>query len=84
MRIDEFIPSRVVEAVVHGMDLTDALGHPSIATPAGIAIAAAILDDLLARRTVAGRPSDLGDDLAWVRAASGRSEHPDPRLPIIG
>jgi len=28
MRIDEFIPSRVVEAVVHGMDLTDALGRP--------------------------------------------------------
>jgi len=84
MRVDEFIPSRVVEAVVHGMDLTDALGQPSIATPAGIAITAAILDDLLARRTVAGRPSDLKDDLAWVRAASGRGEHPDPRLPIIG
>ena len=84
MRVDEFIPSRVVEAVVHGMDLTDALGRDSIATPAGIAITAAILDDLLARRTVAGRPSDLRDDLAWVRAASGRGEHPDPRLPIIG
>ena len=25
------------------------------------------------------------DDLAWVRAASGRGpEHPDPRLPLIG
>jgi Mycothiol maleylpyruvate isomerase N-terminal domain len=84
MRIDEFIPSRVVEAVVHGIDLTDALGRDSIATPAGIAITAAILDDLLARRTVAGRPSDLTDDLAWIRAASGRAEHPDPRLPVIG
>jgi hypothetical protein len=84
MRVDEFIPSRVVEAVVHGMDLTDALGRDSIATPAGIAMTAAILDDLLARRTVAGRPSDLSNDLAWVRAASGRGEHPDPRLPIIG
>jgi hypothetical protein len=84
MRVDEFIPSRVVEAVVHGMDLTDALGLESIATPAGIALTAAILDDLLARRTVAGRPSDLADDLAWIRAASGRGEHADPRLPIIG
>lgn len=84
MRIDEFVPSRVVEAVVHGIDLTDALGAPSIATPDGIAIAAAILDDLLARRTVPGRPSDLADDVAWIRAASGRAPHSDPRLPLIG
>jgi Mycothiol maleylpyruvate isomerase N-terminal domain len=84
MRLDEFVPSRVVEAVVHGFDLTDAAGGPSIATPEGVAIAAAIMDDLLARRTVAGRPADLADDLAWVRAASGRAEHPDPRLPLIG
>jgi Mycothiol maleylpyruvate isomerase N-terminal domain len=84
MRLDEFVPSRVVEAVVHGFDLTDAAGGPSIATPEGVAIAAAIMDDLLARKTVAGRPADLADDLAWVRAASGRAEHPDPRLPLIG
>jgi hypothetical protein len=84
MRLDEFVPSRVVEAVVHGFDLTDALGHDSVATPEGVAMTAAILDELLARRTVAGRPADLADDLAWVRAASGRAEHPDPRLPLIG
>ena len=36
------------------------------------------------RRTVGGRPSDLSDDLAWVRAASGRAPHDDPRLPLIG
>ena len=62
----------------------DALGRDTIATPAGMAMTAAILDELLARRTVAGRPSDLKDDLAWVRAASGRAKHPDPRLPLIG
>lgn len=84
MRLDEFVPSRVVEAVVHGLDLTDAVGRDPIATPDGIAITAAILDDLLARKTVAGRPADLTDDLAWVRAASGRGQHPDPRLPLIG
>jgi hypothetical protein len=84
MRLDEFVPSRIVEAVVHGMDLTDALGRPSIATAEGIATTGAILDELLARRTVAGRPADLADDTAWVRAASGRTEHPDPRLPLIG
>jgi hypothetical protein len=84
MRLDEFVASRVVEAVVHGMDLTDALGRDSIATPDGIALTATILDQLLARRTVPGRPADLADDRAWVRAASGRAEHDDPRLPLIG
>jgi hypothetical protein len=84
MRLDEFVTSRVVEAVVHGFDLTDALGRDSIATPEGIAATAGILDELVARRTVAGRPGDLADDLAWVRAASGRAPHDDPRLPLIG
>jgi Mycothiol maleylpyruvate isomerase N-terminal domain len=85
MELGEFVPSRVVEAVVHGLDVTDPLGLAPIATPSGIAITAEILDELLARRTVAGRPGDLvEDDLAWIRAASGRGEHPDPRLPVIG
>ena len=84
MRLDEFVASRVVEAVVHGLDITDAIGRESIATPEGTALTAEILDDLLAGKTVAGRPADLADDLAWVRAASGRAEHTDPRLPLIG
>ncbi len=87
MELGEFVPSRVVEAVVHGLDLTDALGRDPVPTPEGIAISASILDDLLARRTVAGRPGDLSDDLGWIRAASGRrpqGPHPDPRLPLIG
>jgi hypothetical protein len=84
MRVDEFVPSRIVEAVVHGLDLTDALGQGTIATAVGIKVTAQILDELLARRTVAGRPGDLTDDMAWIRAASGRSQHPDPRLPLIG
>src|SRR5213078_1690732 len=84
MQLGAFVPSRVVEAVVHGMDLTDALGQDPIATPEGVAMTAAIFDELIARRTVPGRPAGLSDDLAWVRAASGRAPHPDPRLPLIG
>lgn len=84
MRLDEFVASRIVEAVVHGVDLTDAIDREPIATPEGIAATAAILDELLARRTVAGRPADLGDDWQWILAASGRAPHPDPRLPLIG
>lgn len=85
MTLGEFVPSRIVEAVVHGIDLTDALGRDRLATDEAVAVASDILDDLLARRTVAGRPSDLADDdWAWVAAASGRADHDDPRLPLIG
>ncbi len=84
MRVDEFVASRIVEAVVHGIDLTQALGRDSIATPEGIAATAAILDDLLARRTIAGRPAELSDDQDWILAASGRAESGDTRLPLIG
>jgi uncharacterized protein (TIGR03083 family) len=84
MRADEFVASRIVEAVVHGIDLTQALGRDSIATPEGIAATAAILDDLLARRTIPGRPAELSNDLDWILAASGRAEYSDTRLPLIG
>jgi hypothetical protein len=84
MQVDEFVASRVVEAVVHGLDLTLALNRDPIATPEGLALTAAILDDLLARRTLGRRSADLADDLVWVTAASGRAEHADNRLPLIG
>jgi hypothetical protein len=84
MRVDEFVASRVVEAVVHGIDLTQALGRDCIATADGIAMTASILDDLLARRTVGRRPAQLSGDLHWILAASGRSESDDTRLPLIG
>ena len=69
---------------MHGLDLTDALGLDWLASDDAVTIAADILDELLARRTVAGRPADLSDNREWVRAASGRAEHDDPRLPLIG
>jgi hypothetical protein len=84
MRVDEFVASRVVEAVVHGIDLTQALGRGCIATADGITMTASILDDLLARRTVGRRRAQLSDDLDWILAASGRSESDDTRLPLIG
>jgi hypothetical protein len=84
MRVDEFVASRIVEAVVHGIDLAQALGMPYFATADGIAATAAILDDLLARRTTGRRPVALSDDLDWVLAASGRTPADDNRLPLIG
>ena len=47
-------------------------GVPYFAAPDGIAATAAILDDLLARRTTGRRPAGLSDDLDWILAASGR------------
>jgi hypothetical protein len=84
MRVDEFVASRIVEAVVHGIDLTQALGREVIASTDGIKVTASILDDLLERRTVGRRPPELWDDLDWILAASGRSVFEDNRLPIIG
>ena len=84
MRADEFVASRIVEAVVHGIDLAQALGTPYFATADGIAATAAILDDLLARRTTGRRPAALADDLEWILAASGRGPSDDNRLPLIG
>ena len=83
IRLDEFVSTRIVEAVVHGIDLTDALARPSSATPAGIAHTVRLLDELLTRSRDGERPPDLHDDAAWLRAASGRAPHPDPRLPLL-
>jgi uncharacterized protein (TIGR03083 family) len=85
MRLDEFVATRLVEVQVHGMDLTDTLGAPPLSMPRVTTMAAEVLDEVLARRAVPGRPADLeGDDLAFIRAAAGRGEHPDPRLPVVG
>jgi Mycothiol maleylpyruvate isomerase N-terminal domain len=83
MQLQEWIPSRTVEAVVHGLDLTDAVGAAPIANSDGLATTKSILDDLLARKTVAGRPADLVDDVSFIRVASGRGAHSDPRFPLI-
>jgi len=85
MRLDEFVATRLVETRVHGMDLTDALGLAPMPMPETTTMAAEVLDEVLARRAVPGRPADLeGDDLAFIRAVAGRGDHPDPRLPIVG
>ena len=85
MRLDEFVATRLVETQVHGIDLTDALGAPPLHMPRTTVMAAEVLDEVLARRAVPGRPVDLeGDDLAFIRAAAGRGEYPDPRLPVVG
>jgi uncharacterized protein (TIGR03083 family) len=84
IRLDEFVPTGVLEVVIHAMDVTDALGEPPLPLPRGTTVVAEILDELVARKRVPGRPADLEDDLTFIRAASGRGEHPDARYPVIG
>ena len=85
MRLDEFVATRLVEVRVHGLDLTDALGLAPMPMPQTTMMAAEVLEEVLARRAVPGRPAELaGDDLAFIRAAAGRGEYPDPRLPVVG
>src|SRR5918995_6134142 len=66
MRLDEFVATRLVETRVHGMDLTDALRAAPLHMPRTTVMAAEVLDEVLARRAVPGRPGDLeGGELAF-------------------
>jgi len=75
----EYLPCRIVEVCVHGLDLRDALDAPLTPTPAALASTVSTLEGLLA----GPRPPDLSDDVAFVEAATGRRPHADPRLPVI-
>src|SRR5437870_848703 len=82
MKQRDMILTRVLEAVVHGLDLAEAVGGAPYATEAATAITAATMDELLTRCAVPGRPADLPDALTFIRVAAGRQEHPDPRFPL--
>jgi len=85
MRLDEFVATRLVEVQVHGMDLTDALAAPPLSMPRVTTMAAEVGDEVRGRRGGPGRPADLeADDLVFIRAAAGRGEHLDARLPVVG
>ena len=94
MTMGEFLPTRVLEAVVHGLDVSEGAGRPTHMTPTATAITVQLLEDLLARRALllyplfmresgAQRPDDLADDLAWIEVATGRRPYPDARFPIL-
>lgn len=78
-RMGEAVATRIFELVVHGIDLASAIGRDAEPDSAALGIVAEILD----RRLGSDRPDGLTADLEWVRAATGRSDHPDPRLPVV-
>ena len=75
----EYLPTRLLEACVHGLDLRVALGAPLTPTPGALASTVATLEGLLA----APRPADLADDVTFVEAATGRRPYDDPRFPLL-
>lgn len=77
-RFDQALATRIFELTVHGVDLARAVDDPAAMAPAAVAVAGRILDARL--------PGDRPDELTgvdWLLAATGRSPHPDPRLPVV-
>jgi uncharacterized protein (TIGR03083 family) len=83
IRIDEFIATRVVEAVVHGLDLAQALDRSATPSVAAVECAANILDSLNVRHQARSRPESLSEDWLWVQVASGRHRHDDFPTPLL-
>lgn len=70
LTLDELLKTRVLEVMVHGTDLSDALGRPPWATPHGLAITG----EIMRRLAGADLSPDLGwDDLTLIEKGSGRS-----------
>jgi uncharacterized protein (TIGR03083 family) len=78
MRLDEYLATRVLEVVVHHMDVRMALDQPPIATPAAARLTMESLELLLGEP----RPRNLGRT-RFILAATGRTDTDDPRFPVL-
>ena len=76
----EFLPTRLLEACVHGLDLRAALSVPPSPTPGALASTVATLEALLG----SPRPAELRDEVTFVEAGTGRRPFADPRFPLLG
>jgi uncharacterized protein (TIGR03083 family) len=80
IRLDHYLPTRVLEVTVHGLDLRAALGLEEVATPYALEVTTAVLVGLLDGPV----PADLDEDpVGFILAATGRRPHEDPRLPVL-
>lgn len=78
MRLDEYAATRVLETVVHHLDLRTALGLPPEPTPAAARLVVADLEALLGEP----KPRALGRT-RFIRVATGRLPSDDPRFPVL-
>lgn len=81
MHLDEFLKTRVLENVVHGLDLTDALDAPPIATKPGVDLVVEVIEGLLE----APVPEGAGwEPLGLIRKATGRASISADELRALG
>lgn len=81
LRLDEYVPTRVLEMAVHGLDLAHALGRPPWLTVQGARITIAILEG----RMGGAPPASLGwDDVTYIETATGRREATDAEREVLG
>jgi uncharacterized protein (TIGR03083 family) len=78
MRLDEYTVTRVVEMVVHHMDLRMALDQPPGVTPAAGRLVMGVLEGLLG----SPRPRNLGRT-RFILTATGRIPSADDRFPVL-
>lgn len=78
MRLDEYLATRVVELVVHHLDVRAALDLPPGTSPA----AGRLVVDVLERLLGDSRPRNLGRD-RFMLVATGRLRSDDPRFPLL-
>ena len=78
MRLDEYLDTRVLEVVVHHLDLRTALDQPPASDPAAARRTMAVLEQLLGEP----RPRAMGRT-RFILAATGRLPVDDPRFPVL-
>ena len=78
MRLDEYVATRVLEVVVHHLDVRVALDLPPVATPQAARMTMDILEQLLGE----ARPRNMGRT-RFIQAATGRITVDDPRFPVL-
>lgn len=78
MRLDEYVATRVVEVVLHHLDVRVALDLPPASTPAAARLTMDILEQLLGEP----RPRNLGRT-RFLQVATGRLPSDDPRFPVL-
>lgn len=78
MRTDDYAATRVLELVVHHIDVRRALDLPPDSDP----VAARLVTDLLEDMLDGPRPRNLGRT-RFILVATGRVPHDDPRFPLV-